>query len=73
MTSLLTLILGLGGLLLKMAGILALRVLFVVCLGLIAVICVAQALFLLIVDKAYRKSLFMSESDKQKLSDGNGS
>jgi len=55
-----------------MVGMLALRVLFVLCLGLIVVICVGQVLFLLIVDKDYRRSLFMSESDKQKLLGGNG-
>jgi hypothetical protein len=67
-----TLILDLGGLLLRMVGILALQALFALSLGLIVVICVGQVLFLLIVDKAYRKSLFMSASDKQKLSGGSG-
>jgi hypothetical protein len=68
-----TLILDAGGLLLSMAGILVLRGLFVLCLGPIAVICVAQVLFLLLVDGDYRRSLFVSESDRQKLLGGNGS
>lgn len=68
----LTQILAAGGLLVKMAKILALRVLCAPFLGLIAVIFVALALFLLTVEKEYRKNLFMSESDKRKLLDGNG-
>jgi len=35
-----------------------LRVLFLVFAGLIALICAAQVLYLVIVDKAYRKDLF---------------
>jgi hypothetical protein len=69
----LTLILEAGGLLLKMARMLALRALCVLFLGLIAVICAAQVLCLLIADAGYRKSLFVSDSDKRKLLDGNGS
>lgn len=68
----LTQILAAGGLLARMAGILLLRVLCAPFLGLIAVIFAALALFLLIVEKEYRKNLFMSESDKRKLLDGNG-
>jgi hypothetical protein len=73
MTNQLTQILEAGGLLLRMAGILVLRALFALSLGLIAVICAAQVLFLLTVDAGYRKSLFTSGSDRQKLLGGNGS
>lgn len=57
-----------GGLLLRMAWILVSQVLFVVLGGLIALALYAAALFLIIVDRGYRRSLFGSESDKQKLS-----
>jgi hypothetical protein len=72
MTGRMTQIMDVGGLLLRMAGILVLRGLFAVCLGPIAVICAGQVLFLLLVDRDYRRSLFTSESDKQKLLGGNG-
>jgi len=72
MTGRMTQIMDAGGLLLRMAGILVLRALFVLCLGPIAVICAGQVLFLLLVDRDYRRSLFTSESDKQKLLGGNG-
>ena len=72
MTSRMTQIMDVGGLLLKMAGILGLRGLFVLCLGPIAVICAGQVLLLLLADADYRKSLFVSESDRQKLLDGTG-
>jgi hypothetical protein len=73
MTSLLTLILGAGGLLLKMAGILVLLVLRGLLAGLIAGTCVVLVLSQMLVDKGYRNNLFVPESDKQKLLDGNGS
>jgi len=57
-----------GGLLLRMAWILVSQVLFIVIGGLIAVILYAAAFCLIIVDKDYRRSLFVSELDKQKLS-----
>jgi hypothetical protein len=55
-----------------MAWILVSRVLFALCGGLIVGIFVVLVLFLLIVDKDYRKSLFASELDKRKLLGGNG-
>lgn len=62
-----------GGLLMvKMIVRLVSPVLFLLLAGLILVICVAQGLFLLLVDKEYRSALFMSESDKQKLKGGGG-
>ena len=72
MTSLLTLILDAGGLLLKMVLILVLLVLRALLAGLIAGICVVLVLFQMLGDKEYRKNLFVPESDKQKLLDGNG-
>jgi hypothetical protein len=63
-----TQIMDIGGLLLRMAWIVVSQALFVVLGGLIAVILYAVALFLIVVDKDYRRSLFGSESDKQKLS-----
>lgn len=66
-------ILGAGGLLLKMAGILALRVLLALLAGLIVATFVVLVLCRIAVDRDYRKSLFVSESDKQKLLGGNGS
>jgi hypothetical protein len=57
-----------GGLLLRMGWIVASQVLFILLAGLIAVILYAVALYLIFVDKAYRKSLFGCASDKQKLS-----
>jgi hypothetical protein len=73
MTTLLTQILDVGGLLLRMARILALRVLCVPLVGLIAVICAVLVLYLILAEKGYRNNLFASESDKQKLLGGNGS
>jgi hypothetical protein len=58
-----------GGLLLRMAWIVVSQVLFILLAGLIAVILYAVAFFLVIVDKGYRRSLFGSESDKQRLLD----
>lgn len=66
-------ILGAGGLLLKMAGILALRVLLALLAGLIVATFVVLVLCRIAVDRDYRRSLFVSESDKQKLLGGNGS
>jgi hypothetical protein len=73
MTTLLIRVLDVGGLLVALVGILALRVLLVPLAGLTAGICVVLVLFRMLVDKDYRKSSFMSELDKQKLLDGNGS
>jgi hypothetical protein len=73
MTHQLTQILDAGGLLLRMAGILALRVLSAPLAGLIVVIYAVLALYMVLVDKDYRNNLFVSESDKRKLLDGNGS
>jgi hypothetical protein len=72
MTHQLTQILDAGGLLLRMAGILVLRVLSAPLAGLIVVIYAALALYMVLVDKDYRNNLFVSESDKRKLLDGNG-
>jgi hypothetical protein len=73
MTHQLTQILDAGGLLLRMTGILALRVLSAPLAGLIVVIYVVLALYMILVEEDYRKNLFVSESDKRKLLDGNGS
>ena len=72
MTTLLTLILDAGGLLLKTVLILVLLVLQGLIAGLIAATCVVLVSCLTVADKEYRKSLFVSESDRQKLLDGNG-
>jgi hypothetical protein len=64
----LTLLMDIGGLLLRMAWIVVSQVLFIVLGGLIAVILYGAAFCLIIVDKGYRRSLFGSASDKQKLS-----
>jgi hypothetical protein len=53
-----------GSFILKMAFRLLLLVLFPLSVGVIAAICAGQACYRLIVDKAYRKSLFASASDK---------
>jgi len=53
-----------GSFILKMAFRLLLLVLFPLSVGVIAAICAGQAFYRLIVDKAYRKSLFESASDK---------
>jgi hypothetical protein len=58
----------LGGLLLRMAWIVVSQVLFVLLGGVIALTLYAAVFCLIIVDKGYRKSLFASELDKQKLS-----
>jgi multisubunit Na+/H+ antiporter MnhE subunit len=73
MTSLLTLILGAGGSLLKMVLILVLLALRVLLAGLIVGTCVVLVLFQMLGDKDYRKNLFVPASDKQKLLGGNGS
>lgn len=57
----------------KLVGTLALRVLCVLTAGLIVVIFVVLASYLMLADRGYRRSLFMSESDRQKLLGGNGS
>jgi MFS superfamily sulfate permease-like transporter len=72
MTNLLTLILDAGGLLLRMVLTLVLPVLLAPLVGLIAGTCVVLVLFQMLGDKEYRKNLFASESDRQKLLDGNG-
>jgi len=51
---------------------LVLRVLLVPLAGLIAGIYVVRVLFQMLGDKDYRKNLFAPESDKQRLSIGNG-
>jgi hypothetical protein len=66
-------ILDVGGLLLKMGGILVLRVLSAPLAGLIVGIYVVLALYMILVDKDYRKNLYVSESDRRKLLDGTGS
>jgi len=73
MMRLLTQILAAGGLLLAMAGILVLRVLSAPLAGLIVGIYVVLALYMILADKDYRKNLYVSESDRRKLLDGNGS
>jgi hypothetical protein len=73
MTTLLIRILDVGGLLVMLVGTLLLRALLVPLAGLTAGICVVLVLCRMLVDKDYRKSSFMSELDKQKLLDGNGS
>jgi hypothetical protein len=73
MTHQLTQILDAGGLLLRMAGILVLRVLSAPLAGLIVVIYAVLALYMILVEEDYRNNLFVSESDKRKLLDGNGS
>jgi len=72
MTSLLTLILGAGGSLLKMVLILVLLVSRGLLAGLIVGTCVVLVLSQMLVDKDYRKNLFVPASDKQKLLGGNG-
>jgi hypothetical protein len=72
MTNLLTQILGLGGLLLMLVVTLVLRGLLGLLAGLTAVTCVVLVLCQMLVDKDYRKSSLTSESDRQKLLDGNG-
>jgi hypothetical protein len=67
MIKLLTSLRDIGGLLLRMVWIVVSQVLFIVLGGLIAVTLYAVALYLIIVDKGYRKSLFGCASDKQKL------
>jgi hypothetical protein len=53
-----------GSFVLKMAFRLLLLVLFPLCVGVIAAICVAQAFYRLIADKEYRNGLFESASGK---------
>jgi hypothetical protein len=66
MTKLTTQIMDIGGLLLRMAWIVVSQVLFIVLAGLIAATLYVVVLWLIIVDSAYRKSLFGSGFDKQK-------
>ena len=68
MTSRTLQMMDIGGLLLRMVWILVSQVLFILLAGLIAVTLYALAFCLIIVDKGYRRSLFGSASDKQKLS-----
>ena len=56
-----------------MALILVLLVLRALLAGVIAATCVVLVLSQMLVDKGYRKNLFVPASDKQKLLDGNGS
>jgi len=72
MTSLLTLTLDAGGLLLKAVSILALLALRALLAGLIAATYVVLVLSQILVGKEYRSNLFAPELDKQKLLDGNG-
>jgi hypothetical protein len=72
MTRLLIRILDAGGLLLKAVSILVLLALRGLLAGLIAATCVVLVLFQMLGGKEYRSNLFVSESDKQKLLDGNG-
>lgn len=72
MTNLLIRILVVGGLLVKLAAILVSRALLALLAGLIAATFVVLASCLMLVDRDYRKSLFVSELDKQKLLGGNG-
>jgi membrane protein YdbS with pleckstrin-like domain len=66
MTKLTTQIMDIGGLLLRMVWIVVSQVLFILLAGLIAVILYAVVCYLVIVDSAYRRSLFGSGSDKPK-------
>jgi hypothetical protein len=61
-----TQIMDIGGLLLRMAWIVVSQVLFILLAGLIAVILYAVVCYLVIVDSAYRKSLFGSGFGKPK-------
>jgi phosphate/sulfate permease len=58
----------LGGLLLRLVWIVVSQVLFVLLGGVIALTLYAVVFCLIIGDSDYRRSLFASESDKQKLS-----
>ena len=69
MTLPMTQIMDIGGLLLKMAGLVVLRGLFIALGGLIAVTWCVVVFLRIIVDKDYKRSLFGCESDKQKLLD----
>jgi hypothetical protein len=73
MTNPLTQILAVGGLLLKTASILVLLALRVLLAGMIVATCAVLVLCQMLVDKDYRKNLFVPASDKQKLLGGNGS
>jgi hypothetical protein len=66
MTKLTTQIMDIGGLLLRMAWIVVSQVLFIVLAGLIAATLYVVVLWLIIVDSAYRKSLFGSGFGKPK-------
>jgi hypothetical protein len=64
-----TQIMDIGGLLLRMANLVALRGLCIALGGLIAVTWCGVVFLRIIVDVDYKKSLFGCESDKQKLLD----
>jgi hypothetical protein len=66
MTKLTTQIMDIGGLLLRMVWIVVSQVLFILLAGVIAVTLYVVVLWLIIVDSAYRKSLFGSGFDKPK-------
>jgi hypothetical protein len=66
MTKLTTQIMDIGGLLLRMVWIVVSQVLFILVAGLIAATLYVVVLWLIIVDSAYRKSLFGSGFDKPK-------
>jgi hypothetical protein len=66
MTKLTTQIMDIGGLLLRMVWIVVSQVSFIVLAGLIAVTLYVVVLWLIIVDSAYRRSLFGSGFDKRK-------
>jgi len=67
MTLLMTQIMDIGGLLLRMAGLVVLRGLFIALGGLIVVTWCVVVFLRIIVDKDYKRSLFGCESDRQKL------
>jgi hypothetical protein len=57
---------AIGGLLLRMVWIVVSQVLFILLAGVIAVTLYVVVLWLIIVDSAYRRSLFGSGFDKRK-------
>jgi hypothetical protein len=59
-------IMDIGGLLLRMVWIVVSQVLFILLAGVIAVTLYVVVLWLIIVDSAYRRSLFGSGFDKRK-------
>jgi hypothetical protein len=66
MTKLTTLIMDIGGLLLRMVWIVVSQVLFILVAGLIAATLYVVVFYLVIVDSAYRRSLFGSGLDRRK-------